>query len=122
MVAVTVLTSLADTDLEDAGYHTTVDALVSERIASAAASGADAIVCAPFEAAAAKRSGLAVITPGVRLADDPSGDQKRVATPQQAILAGADAIVVGRPINAAADPREAAERYRHAITEALGAL
>ncbi|UOM36517.1 orotidine-5'-phosphate decarboxylase [Acuticoccus sp. I52.16.1] len=122
VVAVTVLTSLADTDLTEAGYHTKVDALVSERIAAAAASGADAIVCAPFEATEAKRSGLAVITPGVRLAEDPSGDQKRVATPQQAILAGADAIVVGRPINAAPDPREAASRYRDAIVEALGAL
>ena len=122
VTAVTVLTSLADTDLSEAGYGTTVDTLVGERIAAAAACGADAIVCAPAEAAAAKRTGLTVITPGVRLAEDPSGDQKRVATPQQAILAGADAIVVGRPINAAADPGEAAERYRHAISEALGAL
>ncbi|RAI03444.1 orotidine-5'-phosphate decarboxylase [Acuticoccus sediminis] len=122
VVAVTVLTSLADADLKEAGYATKVDRLVSERIASAAAAGADAIVCAPFEATAAKRSGLTVITPGVRLADDPSGDQKRVSTPQAAIMAGADAIVVGRPINAAPDPREAAIRYRDAITEALGAL
>lgn len=122
VVAVTVLTSLADTDIADAGYGQGVDTLVDQRIAGAVAAGADAIVCAPSEAGAARRSGLTVITPGVRLPDDPAGDQKRVATPQQAILAGADAIVVGRGINAAADPRAAATRYRDAIQEALGAL
>ncbi|ORE93740.1 orotidine 5'-phosphate decarboxylase [Stappia sp. 22II-S9-Z10] len=122
VVAVTVLTSLGDTDVAEAGYAMGVTELVESRIAAAAASGADAIVCSPGEAAAARRSGLQVITPGVRLASDPAGDQKRVATPQQAILSGADAIVVGRPINAAPDPAEAAARYVAAIREALGAL
>jgi orotidine-5'-phosphate decarboxylase len=121
IVAVTVLTSMDDADLAAAGYAEGATALVERRIAAAAAAGAEAIVCAPTEAAAARRSGLAVITPGVRLPEDAAGDQKRVATPQQAIAAGADALVVGRPISGARDPRAAAERYARAVMEALGA-
>ncbi|MCF3933968.1 orotidine-5'-phosphate decarboxylase [Acuticoccus sp. M5D2P5] len=121
IVAVTVLTSMDDEDLRETGYADTASALVEKRIAQAASLGADCIVCAPTEAAAAHRSGLVVITPGVRLPDDAAGDQKRIATPQDAIRAGADAIVVGRPINAAADPREAALRYTAAIAEGLAA-
>jgi len=119
VVAVTVLTSMDDGDLAAAGYAAGVETLVERRIAAAAAGGADCVVCAPDEALAARGSGLAVITPGVRLPEDAAGDQKRVATPQEAINAGADAIVVGRPIAAAADPRAAAVRYRDAVAEAL---
>ncbi|WP_108663844.1 orotidine-5'-phosphate decarboxylase [Acuticoccus kandeliae] len=119
IVAVTVLTSLDDADLVETGYAMTAAALVEKRIGQAAALGADCIVCAPTEATVAKRTGLTVITPGIRMPDDAAGDQKRVATPQDAIRAGADAIVVGRPINAASDPRAAAERYCAAIAEGL---
>ena len=119
IVAVTVLTSLDDADLAEAGYRLSADALVARRIATATANGADAIVCSPKEAALAKKSGLEVITPAVRLPEDGVGDQKRVATPQSAIGAGADAIVVGRPIIAAADPAEAAQRYVDAIADGL---
>ncbi|MBJ3777725.1 orotidine-5'-phosphate decarboxylase [Acuticoccus mangrovi] len=119
IVAVTVLTSLDDADLREAGYAIGAADLVAQRIAGAAAAGADAIVCSPQEAAVAAASGLTVITPGIRMADDAAGDQKRIATPASAIAAGADALVVGRPINAAADPRAAAERYRDAIADAL---
>ncbi|MEO1103539.1 MAG: orotidine-5'-phosphate decarboxylase [Pseudomonadota bacterium] len=79
IVAVTVLTSLDDEDLEQTGYAMPANELVHWRIEQAAALGANAIVCAPSEAAAAKLSGLTVITPGVRLATDAAGDQKRVA-------------------------------------------
>lgn len=120
IVAVTVLTSMDDADLAAAGYGLGATALVDRRIEAAVAAGADAIVCAPTEAAAARRSGLAVITPGVRLSEDGAGDQKRVATPQEAIAAGADAIVVGRPITAAIDPAAAARRYADAVMVALG--
>lgn len=119
VVAVTVLTSLDDGDLAEAGYASGAQNLVDRRIGAAAQAGAGAIVCAPAEAAAARRTGLAVITPGVRLPADAVGDQKRVATPQAALADGADAIVVGRPITGAADPRGAAERYRDAIADGL---
>lgn len=119
VVAVTVLTSMDDADLAETGYAEGATALVERRISAAREAGADAIVCAPTEAAAARRSGLAVITPGVRLAEDSAGDQKRIATPTEAIAAGAHAVVVGRPITAAADPRAAAERYRGAIRAGL---
>jgi orotidine-5'-phosphate decarboxylase len=63
--------------------------------------------------------GIAIVTPGIRLAGDAADDQARVATPQVAIAAGADYIVVGRPITAAPDPRQAAESFVHNIEEAL---
>lgn len=119
IVAVTALTSMDDADLAAAGYAHGAADLVARRIEAARAAGADAIVCSPVEAGAAKASGLVVITPGVRMAEDAAGDQKRVATPEAAIAAGADMLVVGRPINAAADPRAAAERYAAAIARAL---
>lgn len=119
IVAVTVLTSFDDEDVRQAGYEKRLGELASHRIAQAAEFGAGAIVCAPQEAAAAKRSGLRVITPGVRMEEDAAGDQKRVATPERAIAAGADALVVGRPITGASDVRGAAERYRDAIGRAL---
>lgn len=119
IVAVTVLTSLSDTDLADAGYTKGAADLVARRIRSAVELGADAVVCSPQEATLAKRSGLTVITPGVRRAEDAAGDQKRVATPQMAITAGADLLVVGRPITGAPDPAQAAREYLHAIGEGL---
>lgn len=119
IVAVTVLTSLDDADLADAGYTKSAADLVKRRIASAADLGADAVVCSPQEAALARKSGLTVITPGVRMASDGVGDQKRVATPDMAIASGADLIVVGRPITGADDPGEAAARYCAAIAEGL---
>ncbi|MEM8663220.1 MAG: orotidine-5'-phosphate decarboxylase [Pseudomonadota bacterium] len=119
IVAVTVLTSLDDADLEQSGYRMSASDLVKRRIKEAAAMGADAVVCAPQEAEVAQRSGLTVITPGVRMAADAAGDQKRVATPQVAIGSGADIVVVGRPISGAANPAEAARRYANAIASGL---
>ncbi len=119
IVAVTVLTSLSDTDLADAGYTKSAADLVARRVRSAVELGADAVVCSPQEAGLAKQSGLSVICPGVRLADDAAGDQKRIATPQMALTAGADMVVVGRPINAAPDPAEAARIYVKAIQEGI---
>lgn len=119
IVAVTVLTSFDDGDLESAGYTVGTADLAARRIASAQELGAHAIVCSPREATRASQTGLPVITPGVRMEEDAAGDQKRVATPGRAIVAGADAIVVGRPISRAADVRGAAERYRDAIGDAL---
>jgi orotidine-5'-phosphate decarboxylase len=113
ILAVTVLTSYDDVDLADAGYDLTPAELVARRAAQARDLGIDGIVCAPTEAAAVRAlvgPDRLIVTPGVRPAGAEAGDQKRVMTPADAIRAGASHLVVGRPITAAADPRDAVER------------
>lgn len=112
ILAVTILTSLDRADL-DAGLIRGGDlhALTVERAARAFEAGADGVIASPREAAAIRAlpgAGL-IVTPGVRPAGAALGDQKRVETPAAAIAAGADHIVVGRPIWQAADPRAAAQ-------------
>lgn len=112
ILAVTILTSLDRADL-DAGLIRDGDlhALTVERAARAFEAGADGVIASPREAAAIRTlpgAGL-IVTPGVRPAGAALGDQKRVETPAAAIAAGADHIVVGRPIWQAADPRAAAQ-------------
>ncbi|TBW39195.1 orotidine-5'-phosphate decarboxylase [Siculibacillus lacustris] len=111
LLGVTVLTSMDDADLAAAGYTGRVDDLVLARARDAVAAGMDGIVCSAAEAArlrAAVGPDLVLVTPGVRPAGSPAGDQKRVTTPGEAIRAGADLVVVGRPILAAPDRRAAA--------------
>jgi orotidine-5'-phosphate decarboxylase len=112
ILGVTVLTSYDDNDLKAAGYETSVKALVARRAEQARALGIDGLVCSPEEAAnvrAIAGVGMALVTPGIRPAGAVAGDQKRIMTPAAAIAAGADYLVVGRPIVAAPDPRAAAE-------------
>jgi len=112
ILGVTVLTSYDDDDLKAAGYATPVKALVASRAKKARALGVDGLVCSPEEAANARTimgAGMTLVTPGIRPADTEAGDQKRIMTPAAAIAAGADYLVVGRPIVAAPDPRAAAE-------------
>jgi orotidine-5'-phosphate decarboxylase len=112
ILGVTVLTSYDDSDLMAAGYATSVKALVARRAEQAHALGVDGLVCSPEEAAnvrAVVGAGMTLVTPGIRPAGAEAGDQKRIMTPAAAIAAGADYLVVGRPIVAAADPRAAAE-------------
>jgi orotidine-5'-phosphate decarboxylase len=112
VLAVTVLTSYDDIDLAEAGYGTSVDVLVARRAQQAHDLGVDGLVCSPEEASPLRLvvgPDMLFVTPGVRPVGTARGDQKRVATPTQAIDAGADYLVVGRPITAAADPRAAAE-------------
>jgi orotidine-5'-phosphate decarboxylase len=112
ILAVTVLTSFNDADLAASGYSCTVPELVAERAAQARDIGVDGLVCSPEEAAQVRTivgAKLALVTPGIRPADAAVDEQKRIATPAAAIAAGADYLVVGRPIIAAADPRAAAE-------------
>jgi orotidine-5'-phosphate decarboxylase len=112
ILAVTVLTSFDDADLKAAGYATTVAELVARRAAQAREIGVDGVVCSPEEAAnlrAIVGDRLCLVTPGIRPAGADIGDQKRIATPAAAIAAGADYLVVGRPIIAAADPKAAAQ-------------
>jgi len=112
ILAVTVLTSYDDSDLGAAGYNVSVPALAALRAAQARDLGIDGLVCSAEEAARLRSvvgAKLALVTPGIRPAGASSGDQKRIMTPAAAIAAGADYLVVGRPIIAAADPRAAAE-------------
>ncbi len=114
ILAVTILTSLDRADLDASLIKPgDVQDLVLERAAKAFEAGADGVIASPQEAAAIRAlpeaAGRLIVTPGVRPAGAALGDQKRVATPARAIGAGADHIVVGRPIWQAADPRAAAE-------------
>jgi orotidine-5'-phosphate decarboxylase len=121
ILAVTVLTSYDDADLAAAGYDATVAELVAARAAQARDVGVDGIVCAAEEAATIRGivgTKLALVTPGIRPAGAAAGDQKRVMTPAKAIAAGADYLVVGRPILAAADPRAAAQAIVAEIAQA----
>ncbi len=110
VVAVTVLTSLDDSDLEAAGVANGVHAQVERLADLARTAGLDGIVCSGKEVAAAHAAwpeGFFVV-PGVRPADAAVGDQKRVITPRQALDDGASILVIGRPITAAGDPDQAA--------------
>jgi orotidine-5'-phosphate decarboxylase len=112
LLAVTVLTSYDDADLAAAGYDLTVAELVAERAAQARDMGLDGIVCSAEEAAKLRgivSRAMTLVTPGIRPAGADAGDQKRIMTPAAAIAAGADYLVVGRPIVAAADPKAAAQ-------------
>jgi orotidine-5'-phosphate decarboxylase len=112
ILAVTVLTSYDDIDLAESGYSQSVDALVARRAQQAHDLGVDGLVCSPEEASPLRLAvghDMVFVTPGVRPSGSARGDQKRVATPGQAIAAGADYLVVGRPITEAGDPKAAAQ-------------
>ncbi len=112
ILAVTVLTSLADADLAEIGATGPVSELVVRRARLAIAAGCDGVVTSPHEARAVREiapPGFLIVTPGVRLATvGATDDQKRIATPAAARAAGADLVVVGRPLRDAPDPAAAA--------------
>ncbi len=117
ILAVTILTSLDRSDLDAALIAAgEIPALVVERAGRAFDAGADGIICSPQEAALVRAlpeaAGKLIVCPGVRPVGAALGDQKRVMTPAQAIAAGADHVVVGRPIWAASDPLAAARAIR----------
>jgi orotidine-5'-phosphate decarboxylase len=123
LLAVTVLTSSDDTDLLAAGYALNARDLVARRATQARDAGLDGIILSPQEASAMRAllgPNMLLVTPGVRPAGAAAGDQKRVMTPGEAIAAGADYLVVGRPIVQAADPADAAEAVAREIEVALG--
>ena len=112
ILAVTVLTSYDDIDLAESGYAMSVDALVARRAQQAHDLGVDGLVCSPEEASPLRLAvghDMVFVTPGIRPQGSARGDQKRVTTPAQAIAAGADYLVVGRPITRADDPKAAAQ-------------
>jgi orotidine-5'-phosphate decarboxylase len=117
ILAVTVLTSFDQRDLEEMGSSRTVEQLVLSRAQGAAESGCDGVISSGLEAKALKtefRNRLLVVTPGIRPADS-RDDQKRTVDVAQAFANGADYIVMGRPIRDAADPRKAAEGVQASI-------
>lgn len=123
ILAVTVLTSYDDDDLHAAGFRFGVSDLVEARALQAQALGIDGLVCSGEEAATVRGivgAQMALVTPGIRPAGSAVGDQKRVMTPARAIAAGADYLVVGRPIVEAADPAAAAEAIVAEIVQAAG--
>ncbi len=112
LLAVTVMTSYSDGDLAEAGYAFGVADLVQRRARQARQIGVDGLILAAEELAAVRREAgpeLILVTPGIRPAGAAAADQKRVMTPAAAIRAGADHLVIGRPITAAKDPRAAAD-------------
>ncbi|MCX7645098.1 MAG: orotidine-5'-phosphate decarboxylase [Rhodobacteraceae bacterium] len=114
ILAVTVLTSLDRADLDAALIRPgSLADIVAERAARAFAAGAHGVICSPQEAARIRAlpeaAGRLIVTPGVRPAGSTADDQKRIATPAEAVRAGADHVVVGRPVWAAPDPRAAAQ-------------
>jgi len=121
LLAVTVLTSWDDADLKEAGYSHSVQDLVRRRAEQAHEIGIDGLVASAAEAAAlrSKIGSMLLVTPGIRPAGDAAGDQKRIVTPKAAIAAGADHLVVGRPVLAARDPQAAAETIVAEIASAL---
>lgn len=122
ILAVTVMTSYDDQDLRDAGYDISVRDLVRHRAMKAKDIGIDGLILSPEELRdirAAVGSSLTLVTPGIRPATAAKGDQKRVMTPYDALKAGADHLVVGRPITEASDPAAAARALHDEIAAAV---
>jgi len=125
ILAVTVLTSLDQGDLDDLGFHCDVEKLVLSRARRALEAGCDGVIASGIEAPALKRElgeRLLVVTPGIRpVQNRPSDDQKRTVDAAEAFANGADYIVVGRPIRQAADPRAAAQAIQETIARVFPA-
>lgn len=122
ILGVTVLTSWDENDVREAGYGIGLRDLVAKRADQAKAAGIDGLIASPVEAEALRKQvgrSLLIVTPGVRPAGAAAGDQKRVMTPAEAIKAGADHIVVARPVIAAQDPAAAAQAIVAEIESAL---
>lgn len=112
VVGVTVLTSMNQQDLNQIGVSSEVADQVQNMALLARESGLDGVVCSPHEIALVRRAcgpDFMIVTPGVRPVGSDAGDQKRVMTPAEALAAGADFLVIGRPITSAPDPTEAAK-------------
>jgi orotidine-5'-phosphate decarboxylase len=123
ILGVTVLTSCDDRDLADAGYAYGVRDLVSRRAAQACEAGIDGLILSAEEASVIRASvgnKIILVTPGIRQEGSTAADQKRTTTPAAAIAAGADYLVVGRPVTQAKNPRETAAAIVTEIACALG--
>lgn len=113
VLGVTVLTSMDASDLHEVGVNATPAEQVERLALLAGRTGLRGLVCSPLEIVRLRQilpAEMQLVTPGIRPADSEKGDQKRTLTPAQAIKLGANWLVIGRPINAASDPRAAAEK------------
>jgi len=122
LLAVTVLTSFDQDDLADLGYPCAVADLVALRVRKAMEAGLDGLVCSPLEAATVRALAgeeAILVTPGVRSTGAGKADQKRVATPAEALRAGASYLVIGRQVTRAEDPRAEVERILEEIRACL---
>ena len=119
LLGVTVLTSLDDADLDGVGQRPPVAGQVARLADLAQRCGLDGVICSPHEVAALRAQcgpDFRLVVPGIRPAGAATGDQKRVMTPAEAMRLGADHLVIGRPITAAADPAVAARAIRDELT------
>ena len=122
LLAVTVLTSFDQTDLADLGYPCSVEDLVALRVSKAMKAEIDGIVCSPLEAGRVRRIAgpdAILVTPGVRSAGSTKGDQKRVATPAEAIRDGANYLVIGRQVTRAQNPAAAVQQILDELAAAV---
>ncbi len=118
LLAITVLTSFDHADLADLGYPCAVADLVALRVKNAKAAGVSGVVASPLEARAVRELAgpeMLIVTPGVRSPGASTGDQKRVATPAEALRDGADYLVIGRQVTRASDPLRAVLQIRDEI-------
>ena len=123
ILAVTVMTSYDDDDLLEAGYAMGVRDLVAHRSEQAKTIGVNGLILSPEEVKAMRAllgTDITLVTPGIRPMGSSKGDQKRVMTPGEAIRAGADYLVIGRPVTAAPQPKKTADAIVAEIREALG--
>ena len=122
LLAVTVLTSFDQRDLGEDGDERRVEQVVDTRVRNAVDCGIDGVVCSPLDAERVRRAlgpNRLLVTPGVRSATAATGDQKRIATPAEAIRAGADYLVIGRQVTRAADPAGEARRILDEIAASV---
>lgn len=118
ILGVTVLTSLDQSDITEMGFQCTLEELFRLRVQNAIRAGVDGLVCSPLEVALVRQTvgaEMILVTPGVRSQGAAAGDQKRVATPAQAIADGASYLVVGRQVTRAADPNQAVLAIRQEL-------
>ena len=121
LLGVSVLTSMDDDDLTEAGYRQTTSELVAQRVSQAVEAGMGGVVASAHEAAMIRGlvgQSMAVVTPGIRPKGADKGDQKRVMTPADAINAGASHLVIGRPIVAAENKKLATQQVLEEIEKA----
>ena len=121
LICVTVLTSLTDTDLMETGVETNTQEQVMRLARLSQQAGADGVVCSANEVAHLRnefKKDFCLVTPGIRPAGSSQDDQARIVTPKQAILAGSDYLVIGRPITQAKEPLQALEAIEKEINEA----
>ena len=124
LIAVTILTSLADADLERIGLHGSLTENVERLARLARACGLDGVVCSAQEAPLIRKAAgddFILVTPGIRLRDDRKDDQARIVTPAEAVRLGANYLVIGRPITQAPDPGAMLESIRESLDEGAAA-